>query len=122
MAEVENVGFDRGTRITLKLKPDSREFCKESQVQKLIEKFSQFISYPIKLNGQQVGTLQAIWYKDKREVTDDEYERFFEQLADTKVPFKYKIHYSTDIPLAIKALLYLPSTTSSKMGIEHEKS
>jgi HSP90 family molecular chaperone len=54
--------------------------------------------------------LQAVWYRDKRDVTEDEYERFFEHLADTKIPYKFKLHYSTDVPLAIKAIFYVPST------------
>lgn len=95
----------------MKLKPDCREFCQENEVDKIITKFSQFINYPIRLNGQQINKMSAIWYKDKREVTEDEYERFYEQLANTKVPYKYKLHYSTDIPLAIKALFYIPSNT-----------
>lgn len=78
VAEASQVGFNRGTKITLKLKADSREFCKESEIEKLITKFSQFISYPIRLNGQQSNSLQAIWYRSSREVTEDEYERFFE--------------------------------------------
>lgn len=34
-------------------------------------------------------------------------------MANTKVPYKYKLHYSTDIPLEIKALLYAPSLIAS---------
>ena len=60
--------------------------------------------------------MQAIWYREKREVTEDEYERFYEQIANTKIPYKYKLHYSTDAPIAIKALLYVPSHTSEKFG------
>ena len=78
MSEASNLSFERGTRITLKLKADSREYSREGEVEKIISKFSQFISYPIRLNGQQVNTLSAIWYRDKRDVTEDEYERFFE--------------------------------------------
>ena len=51
VAEASNLGFERGTRITLKLKADSREFAKEAQITKLIEKFSQFISFPMRLNA-----------------------------------------------------------------------
>jgi molecular chaperone HtpG/TNF receptor-associated protein 1 len=47
----------------------------------------------------------------------DEYERFFEQIANTKVPFKFKLHYSTDVPLSIKALLYVPSSHSERLGM-----
>ena len=64
--------------------------------------------------------MQAIWYRDKREVTEDEYERLFEHLANTKIPYKFKLHYSTDVPLAIKALFYIPSSHSEKMGITQE--
>jgi len=60
--------------------------------------------------------LKAIWYKEKREVTEDEYERFYEQVANTKIPYKFKLHYSTDIPLAIKALLYVPSHSAERAG------
>lgn len=66
--------------------------------------------------------MQAIWYKEKREVTEDEYERFYEQIANTKIPYKYKLHYTTDVPLAIKALLYVPSHTTEKLGMPSDVS
>jgi HSP90 family molecular chaperone len=67
-----------------------------------------------------VNNLQAIWYREKRDVTEDEYERFFEHLANTKVPYKFKLHYSTDVPLTIKAVFYIPSTHAEKMGMTQE--
>jgi TNF receptor-associated protein 1 len=72
------------------------------------------------LNGQVLNNLQAIWYRDKREVTSDEYERFFEQLANTNIPYKYLLHYSTDVPLAIKALIYIPSSHNERYGMMTE--
>lgn len=120
VSDVDQIGFERGTKIVMKLKPESREFSVESEVEKIIKKFSQFISYPIKLNGQVVNSQQAIWYRDKREVNNDEYERFFETMANTKIPYKYMLHYSTDVPLAIKALLFVPSTHNEKLGINTE--
>lgn len=111
------MGFERGTKITLKLKPEAREFSRESEIEKIIKKFSLFITYPIKLNGQVVNTLQAIWYRDKSEVTEDEYERFYEHLGNTKIPYKYKLHYSTDVPISIKAIFYVPSSHNEKMGM-----
>lgn len=77
VSDVDNLDFHRGTKIIMKLLPESREFSQEIMVEKIIKKFSQFISYPIKLNGQNVNNLGAIWYREKREVTADEYERFF---------------------------------------------
>lgn len=102
------------------MQADSREFSTETEVEKIIKKFSQFITYPIKLNGQVLNNLQAIWYRDKREVTSDEYERFYEQIANTKIPYKYSLHYSTDVPLGIKALIYVPSTHNDRYGMNQE--
>jgi TNF receptor-associated protein 1 len=120
VSTVDNLDFTRGTKIVLKLKPESREFAREAEVEKILRKYSLFITYPIKLNGQLINNLQAIWYRDKREVTEDEYERFFEHLANTKIPYKFKLHYSTDVPLAIKALFYIPGQHSERMGLTQE--
>lgn len=110
LATVDNVGFERGTKIVMHLRNTCTQFCKAKEVEKVIKKYSIFNKYPILLNNQNLSNLTAIWYRDKREVTPDEYQVFWEQFADTKIPYKYKLHYSTDVPLAIKALLYIPST------------
>jgi len=122
VSDVDNLDFSRGTKITMKLLPESREFSQEVMVEKIVKKFSQFISYPIKLNGQVVNSLGAIWYREKREVTSDEYERFFEQLANTKIPYKYMLHYSTDVPISIKSVLYVPATHNERQGLMQESS
>jgi TNF receptor-associated protein 1 len=36
----ENLGFERGTKIVLKLRPECREFCTENELEKIIKKFS----------------------------------------------------------------------------------
>lgn len=52
VSAAENLDFERGTKVVIKLKPDCREFCQDNEVEKVITKFSQFINYPIRLNGQ----------------------------------------------------------------------
>ena len=69
VSEVQNLDFERGTKIILRLRKDSMQFAKETEVAKIIKKYSVFNKYPIKLNGEVMNNLQAIWYKDKREVT-----------------------------------------------------
>jgi HSP90 family molecular chaperone len=90
-------------------------------VEKIIKKYSVFNKYPINLNGNLVNNLQAIWYRDKKDVTQDEYEMFYEHLANTKIPYKYKLHYSTDVPLAIKAIFYIPNSHAEKMQMLQEE-
>lgn len=40
VSDADNLGFERGTKITLKLKADCRNFCREHEVEKVIQKFS----------------------------------------------------------------------------------
>lgn len=81
-----------------------------------------FITHPIKLNGKVVNSLQALWYRNKKDVADEEYETFYESIANTKIPYKYRLHYSTDVPLAIKALVFYPSTNAEKFTMQPEGS
>jgi TNF receptor-associated protein 1 len=122
ISDVDGSDVDRGTRLTLYLRPECKQFSKPSEIKRILQKYSLFISYPIKLNGEVINSLQAIWYRDKREVAADEYDRFYETVANTKIPYKFKLHYSTDVPLAIKAILYIPSTNSEKFGMQQEAS
>lgn len=121
IANISNLEFERGTKIVLRLKSDCSQFSKEGEVDKVIKKYSIFNKYPIKLNGELINKQQAIWYMDKREVSQDQYEIFYETLANTKIPYKYKLHYSTDVPIAIKALFYIPNNHAEKMQMLQEE-
>lgn len=121
ISDVENCDFPRGTKVIIHLKADCRDFVKPTELQKIIKKHSNFISYSIKLNGEVVNSLQAIWYREKKDVTEDEYQKFFEALCNnTKLPYKYLLHFSSDVPLEIRALLYFPSSSFEKYGVQEE--
>ena len=76
ISTVENLDFERGTKIVLRLNKNCNEFSRASEVEKIIRKYSIFNKYPINLNGNLLSNLQAIWFRDKREVSQDEYEQF----------------------------------------------
>jgi len=46
---------------------------------------------------------------------------FYERLADTKVPYRFKLHYSTEVPLAIRAIFYIPSSHVEAQQMQREK-
>jgi TNF receptor-associated protein 1 len=114
ISEVSDPGFARGTRITIHLKPESVDFAKKSEVKKIIERYSNFINFPIALNNERVNLVQAIWTRDKRDLTDNDYKTFWEHIANTKVEPKYRLHFNTDAPLAIKSILFIPSSHSEQ--------
>ena len=66
------------------------------------------MQFPIELNGKAVNTVQALWTKNKNEMTDDDYEEFYKYVGHDSEPPQYRLHFSADAPLSIRALLFVP--------------
>lgn len=104
----EAEGLSRGTKIVLQLKEDAKEFAQPDTVKRIIKQYSAFVPFPIALNGEKVNTVQALWVKNKNEITGEEYTEFYKYVAnDFDEPF-YRIHMTLDAPLSINALLFVP--------------
>ena len=116
VAHVPNFHLPRGTKIVMHLKPECANFTRSDEIKKVIEKYSNFINHPIYINHEKVNVVTAIWARDKRELNEEDYQVFYEHLAKSKSPYRYKVHYSTDVPLGLKALLYLPAQNSEMFG------
>uniref|UniRef100_A0A673W3C8 Heat shock protein 75 kDa, mitochondrial n=1 Tax=Salmo trutta TaxID=8032 RepID=A0A673W3C8_SALTR len=54
----EASGVRPGTKIVLHLKDDCKEFSAEDRVKEVVTKYSNFVSFPIFLNGRRLNTLQ----------------------------------------------------------------
>eukprot|EP00825_Cyclidium_porcatum_P027543 TRINITY_DN2965_c0_g1_i4.p2 TRINITY_DN2965_c0_g1~~TRINITY_DN2965_c0_g1_i4.p2 ORF type:complete len:764 (-),score=161.39 TRINITY_DN2965_c0_g1_i4:504-2795(-) len=120
ISKVDNPDFERGTKIIISLRPDSQKFCDKAEIKKIIQRYSNFINFPISINGEQFNLIQAIWSRSKSEIKEEEYKQFWEYLANTKVNYQYKLHYTTDAPLSIKSLIYVPQTHVEKFGLQQE--
>jgi TNF receptor-associated protein 1 len=121
ISDIENPDFSRGTRIVIHLKPECRDFSRGSEIIKIAKKHSNFISYSIKVNGEKINDVQAIWYRNKKEITNEEYQRFYEVVNNgSKLPYKYLLHFTSDVPLDIKSIVYIPSQNSEKFGMPEE--
>ena len=121
VSNLPHTNLSRGTKVIIDLKPECLNFCKIDEVKKVIQKYSNFINFPIYLNGDKLNLVGALWAKEKREVTEEEYKKFWEYISGTTVPYRFKLHYSADVPLSIKALIYVPSTHSEKYGFQAEE-
>ncbi len=71
-----------GTTITLHLKADDEdcaygEFADEGTLTRLVKKYSDYIRYPIKLNGNTLNSMTPLWRKRKSEVKKEEYDAFY---------------------------------------------
>ena len=109
-------GQARGVKIVLHLKPDQAEYATEQRVRHLIETYSNFVGFPIFLNGKRVNEVEALWLKNKAEITDEEYKAFYQFSGKAFDEPLYRLHFSADAPLAINALVFAPSENPERMG------
>ena len=135
-----------GTIIKLHLKDDSddvkySEYLEEYKIRMIIKKYSDYIRYPIVmevenrvlkkdskdeyetvLEDDTLNSMLPIWKKDKKDITEDEYNNFYtERFYDYEKPMKV-IHTSVEGLCSYNAILYIPSHTPFDLySKEYEK-
>ena len=76
----------------------------------VVQKYSNFVSFPIEVGGEVANGVGAVWTRDPREVKEEEYEAFYKRAFkgawDTP---SYHLHFRADAPLDVKCVLFLPS-------------
>jgi molecular chaperone HtpG len=112
----EMPGLRRGTRIVVELKEDAHDYAQKWKVEAIIKQYSAFVSFPIKLEDEIVNTVQALWTRNKAEITDQEYVDFYKFVGNTIDEPMYRLHFSADAPLAINALLFVPKENFEVLG------
>ena len=124
---------DIGTEIVLKIKEDTDEFdyskyLDEYQLKNLVKKYSDYISFPIKMecthhelvdekkheykDTKEVETINSmvpIWKRPQSEVSDEDYDNFYmDKFSDYDKPLKV-ISSSVEGMTSYKSLLFIPS-------------
>lgn len=112
----EMEGLHRGTRVIVELKEEAQEYAQKWKVESIIKQYSAFVSFPIKLEGEKVNTVQALWTRNKSEITEEEYTEFYKFIGNAFDEPTYRLHFSADAPLAINALVFVPKDNFEIMG------
>ena len=128
-----------GTQIILHIKPNTDEenydeYLDSFRIQCIVKKYSDYIRYPIQMDVEKprlkegsgekpefetvvekttLNSMVPIWRKRKSEVTDEEYENFYqEKFYDFEKPLRI-IHSNTEGVSTYSALLFIPSKAPS---------
>jgi molecular chaperone HtpG len=121
--EIEPAGeIPRGTKITLHLTEEQKDFAQDWKLESIIKRYSSFVPFPIELDGKQLNTQQALWARNKSEIKDEDYNEFYKYIAHDSEPPLLRLHFSADAPLAIQALLYVPSRNLESSGMQRSES
>ncbi|MEK3785495.1 MULTISPECIES: molecular chaperone HtpG [Paenibacillus] len=124
-----------GTDIILKIKDNTEEesydeFLEQYRLRSIIKKYSDFIRYPIKMEmtssrlkegtdnefeevqeEQTINSMVPIWRKNKSELTDEDYNNFYnEKRYGFDKPLKH-VHISADGAVVYNAILFIPENT-----------
>ncbi|KAG1450005.1 hypothetical protein G6F56_008475 [Rhizopus delemar] len=118
VAEAENVSV--GTKIVIDLRDDSKHYASSLEVDSIIKKYSNFVGFPIYLDGKEVNTIEALWTKDRNSVTPEQHTQFYRFIANAWDDPQYTLHYKTDSPLSISSVLYVPEKHMEFLGEQTE--
>jgi molecular chaperone HtpG len=106
---------DRGTEIRVTLKEDAHEYAEEWKLEQIIKKHSDFVSFPITIKDHTANQQTALWRQSPREVTDEQYNNFYQQMTlDFEAPLRH-IHFVADVPVDVHAVLYIPAKRERNM-------
>ena len=109
----ENESPTRGTKITLQIKESDKQLAVSSwAVESVLKKYSAFVSFPVMLNDKKTNAIEALWRRKENEVTDEDataFYRFIGTNASVTDNFAFRLHFSADAPLTVRALLFAPT-------------
>lgn len=115
---IEDAGeaLPRGSRLVVRLKEEFKDFAKKEKVKDVLERYSKYIAFPLKLDGEKLNTMQALWLKSKSEVSEQEYKDFYKFLCHAWDEPQDRLHFSADAPLAINTILFFPTHNPETLG------
>ena len=115
--EIEETDDERrGTRIVISLKEEYKDFAKKDRIEEIIKKYSAFVQFPVKVDGEALNTIGAIWLKNKNDITEEEYKEFYKFQAKAFDDPRFWLHFAADAPLEINALLFAPTENMEGFG------
>ena len=116
----EAQGFRRGTVIRVKLKDDAKEYLEKHRLESVIRKHSNFLPFPILVEGERVNTTPALWREPKFSITPEQYKEFYTYLTyDDAAPLDV-IHLSVDAPVQFNALMFIPDSEQDLFRDRHD--
>ncbi|MAH14099.1 MAG: molecular chaperone HtpG [Verrucomicrobia bacterium] len=112
----EAEGQRRGTKIVVHLKEECKEFATEERIKHIIKQYSNFVQFPININGERVNTVEAIWLRNKSEISEEEYTEFYKFQANAYDEPLLRMHFNADAPISINSLLFVPKENTERFG------
>ncbi|SBW05402.1 Chaperone protein HtpG [uncultured delta proteobacterium] len=118
---VEADTYARGTVIRATLKDDAKEFLQAYRLKDVIRRHSNFLPFPINLEGEQINTTPALWRESKFAITREQYNEFYTYLTQDDTPPLEVIHLSVDAPVQFNALIFIPDAEADYFNVQRDQ-
>ncbi len=110
----ENSGnLNRGTKITLFIKDDCKEFLDKHRISHIVRIYSDHIPFPIEFTDsdqtQILNTVAALWTKQKSDITEEQYTEFYKHIAHAGDKPWMVLHNKVEGNIQYINLLFIPS-------------
>jgi molecular chaperone HtpG len=106
---------DAGTSIVLHLKQDALEYLDPYRLRQLVERYSDYLSYPIELQKsdkpdefEAINRGTALWQRSPKDVTAEQYEELYKHLTHDWQPALGHRHFRIEGTQEFSGLVYVP--------------
>ena len=124
----------RGTDIVLHINEENKEFLEESRIEGLLKKYCRFLPVTIKFGTKTetiyegegddkeekkievdniINNTRPAWKKQPSELSDEDYQNFYNELHPFSAPPMFWIHLNIDYPFNLTGILYFPKLGNS---------
>ena len=107
---------ERGTKVTLHLKEDAKEYLEAARLRQVVKTYSDHIAIPIRLiDGEEgedeasINAASALWTRPKSDITDEQYKEFYHHTAHAFDDPWMRLHFKAEGVIEYAGLLYIPS-------------
>ncbi|MGH2412398.1 MAG: molecular chaperone HtpG [Microcystaceae cyanobacterium] len=97
-----------GTTITLTLMDEELEYLEPPRIRQLVNTYSDFLSVPIKFEGEVINQQRALWKESPQSLTKEDYLEFYRYLYPFQEEPLLWVHLNTDYPFLLNGILYFP--------------
>ena len=105
---------DPGTSVTVYLKKEDKDYIEEARIRNIVRTYSDHISIPIMLAGKegdtQINTGSAIWTRQKKDITDEQYKEFYHHVGNVYDEPWLTLHNRAEGKIEYTNLMFIPSS------------
>ena len=130
----KNDKTERGTDIILHISEDSVEYLEKARIEGLLQKYCKFLPVEIKFGTKTeyitegegddaeqkeieveniINNPNPAWKKMPKDLTDEDYTKFYNELYPFSSPPLFWIHLNIDFPFNLTGILYFPKVSNT---------